>query len=58
MMTGAMLLPASFVFGLLYEHAGAGPAFAFSAGCALAAGALLWRWLPPTGTTAGAGGGR
>lgn len=58
MTTGAMLLPASFVFGLLYEHAGAGPAFAFSAGCALAAGALLWRWLPPTGTTAGAGGGR
>jgi MFS family permease len=42
---GALLLPASLVFGELYEHAGAAAAFAFSAGCALAASVLLGAWV-------------
>ncbi|HJW12649.1 MAG TPA: MFS transporter [Albitalea sp.] len=42
---GALLLPASLVFGWLYERAGAAAAFSFSAACALAASALLWLWV-------------
>ena len=42
---GALLLPASLVFGELYERAGAGAAFSFSAGCALGASLLLWAWV-------------
>ncbi len=42
---GALLLPASLTFGWLYDRAGAGAAFGFSAACALAAGALLWTWV-------------
>ncbi|WP_174875446.1 MFS transporter [Vogesella oryzae] len=44
---GICLLPASLIFGYLYQVAGALPAFGFSAGCALAAAWLLWRWLGP-----------
>jgi MFS family permease len=41
--SGVMLLPASIVFGRLYESAGATVAFEFSAGCALVSTALLIR---------------
>lgn len=41
--SGVMLLPASIVFGWLYESAGATVAFGFSAGCALISTALLLR---------------
>lgn len=43
LVTGLMLLPASLVFGELYEHLGAATAFGFSAACALTA-ALLLPW--------------
>jgi len=46
--TGALLLPASLVFGALWEGSSAALAFAFSAGCALAAAALLLAWVRPT----------
>ena len=46
---GAMLLPASLLFGLLWESVSATLAFGFSAGCALAAALLLRVWVrPPT----------
>lgn len=41
---GAMLLPASLIFGLIYQQAGALTAFAFSASCALMAAILLPLW--------------
>lgn len=41
---GIMLLPASIIFGELYQQAGAMTAFAFSAGCALVAALLLPVW--------------
>ncbi len=41
---GVMLLPASLLFGVLYQQAGALTAFAFSATCALAAAILLPLW--------------
>lgn len=41
LVTGATLLPASLVFGVLYEMAGPVVAFSFSAACALGAAALL-----------------
>ncbi len=41
---GAMLLPASLLFGELYQRAGALTAFAFSAACALLAAVLLPAW--------------
>ena len=41
LLTGLMLFPASFIFGELYEHAGAAMAFGFSASCALLAAMLL-----------------
>lgn len=44
---GAMLLPASLLFGGLWEGASATVAFGFSAGCALAAAALLTAWVRP-----------
>jgi MFS family permease len=43
--TGLMLLPASVVFGSLYQGFSALTAFAFSAGCALTAAALLRGWV-------------
>lgn len=42
---GAMLLPASMVFGELYQHFGAIAAFGFSSSCAIAAGLLLAFWV-------------
>lgn len=39
--TGAMLLPASLLFGLLYEYGGAGVAFTVSAACAMGGILLL-----------------
>lgn len=47
MTAGLMLLPASVVFGALYEHVAVEAAFGFSAACALGAAWLLWRWVPP-----------
>lgn len=41
---GLLLLPASVIFGELYQRTGALAAFAFSAGCALTATALLPLW--------------
>ena len=41
---GLMLLPASLLFGALYQGAGALAAFGFSAACALTAAALLITW--------------
>jgi hypothetical protein len=40
-----MLLPASLVFGWLYQGFSGLTAFAFSAGCALTAAALLRGWV-------------
>ncbi len=42
---GAMLLPASFIFGWLWQSVAVEAAFAFSAGCALAATVLLKFWV-------------
>jgi hypothetical protein len=44
---GAVLLPASLVFGWLWEGVSATVAFGFSAGCALTAAALLAAWVRP-----------
>jgi MFS family permease len=41
--SGIMLLPASIIFGWLYENAGATIAFGFSSCCSLVATALLFR---------------
>jgi MFS family permease len=43
--TGATLLPASLLFGWLYESVSPLAAFAFSASCASLALLLLWRWI-------------
>lgn len=49
---GLLLLPASVIFGALYEHVAAEAAFGFSVACALAAAGLLWWWVsPPPRTT-------
>jgi MFS family permease len=48
--TGALLLPASMVFGALWEGVSAAVAFGFSAGCALAAAGLLATWARPPST--------
>ncbi len=47
---GAMLLPASLLFGWLWEGLSATVAFSFSAGCALAAALLLTAWVRPAAT--------
>jgi MFS family permease len=47
---GAMLLPASLLFGGLWEGASAMVAFGFSAGCAIAAALLLTSWVRPAST--------
>lgn len=41
---GAMLLPSSLIFGMIYQQAGALAAFAFSATCALMSAILLPLW--------------
>lgn len=43
---GVMLLPASWLFGLLYQSFSAGLAFAVAAGCALLAATLMAWWVP------------
>lgn len=43
---GVMLLPASFIFGWLWQGVAVEAAFAFSASCALAAAILLKFWVP------------
>jgi MFS family permease len=45
LVTGAFLLPASLIFGWLYDAFSPLAAFAFSGGCALLATVLLWRWV-------------
>lgn len=45
LVSGAILLPASLVFGWIYERAGARFAFAFSAACAIGAALLLLIWV-------------
>jgi len=47
LVAGAMLLPASLLFGVLWQHLGSGSAFAFSAACALGGAVLLARDLRP-----------
>ncbi|QXP87438.1 MFS transporter [Methylococcus capsulatus] len=43
--TGVMLLPASFIFGSLWQYAGPVTAFGFAAGCSLLAAILLKLWV-------------
>jgi MFS family permease len=45
LLSGAMLLPASVVFGWIYQQVGAPAAFGFSAACALLANVLLLLWV-------------
>ena len=45
LVTGALLLPASMIFGWLYSATGATGAFAFSASCAALAAGLLQLWV-------------
>ncbi|MDR7270208.1 MFS family permease [Pelomonas saccharophila] len=47
---GALLLPASLLFGGLWEGLSATVAFGFSAGCALLAACLLALWVRPSNT--------
>lgn len=47
MVTGVMLLPASMVFGGIYQAVSANAAFVFSASCATLAAVLLWWWVRP-----------
>ncbi|MGA1178955.1 MAG: MFS transporter [Burkholderiaceae bacterium] len=44
MVVGLALLPASIVFGVLYETLSPAAAFGFSGACAFSACLLLWRW--------------
>lgn len=48
--TGALLLPASLLFGGLWEGVNAATAFGFSAACALLAAGLLAAWVRPPST--------
>lgn len=50
LLLGAVLLPASVLFGWLWEGVSAAFAFGFSAGCALAAAGLLVLWVRPRAT--------
>jgi MFS family permease len=50
---GGLLLPASALFGTLYQSISPRAAFLFSATCALIAALLLWRWLAPDHGTKG-----
>lgn len=45
LINGVLLLPASLIFGLLWDTTGASTAFGFSAGCAGLALLLLLRWV-------------
>lgn len=48
LVVGAMLLPASVLFGWLWQHLAPLAAFGFSAGCALLAALLLLIWVRPS----------
>ena len=52
LVSGAMLLPASLLFGMLYQSASPRVAFSFSCACATGALLLLWLWV---GRPAGGG---
>jgi len=52
LVTGAVLLPASLLFGALWQGQSVAAAFGFSAGCALLAALLLTAWVRPTVTMA------
>jgi MFS family permease len=52
LVSGAMLLPASLVFGVLYQSTSPRVAFSFSCACATGALLLLWHWV---GRPAGGG---
>lgn len=43
--TGVTLMPASVIFGLLWEQLAPAAAFGFAAGCAALAATLLWFWV-------------
>jgi len=45
LVSGALLLPASIIFGWIYERAGALTAFGFSAACAFGASLMLVAWV-------------
>lgn len=45
MTAGVFLLPASVVFGWMYQELGALAAFGFSAACSFGAAVLLWLWM-------------
>ncbi len=47
LIVGLMLLPASVLFGWLYQRYSPLTAFAFSGGCAILAAALLFLWMKP-----------
>lgn len=53
---GITLLPASLLFGALWESVSPFTAFAFGAGCALLAALLLVLWMRPGGATAAGAG--
>lgn len=55
MTTALMLLPASLVFGWIYQAAGPSLAFSLAGSCALGAAALLAVWMGPTTTGSGKG---
>ena len=55
MTTALMLLPASLVFGWIYQAAGPSLAFVLAGSCALGAAALLAVWMGPTMTGSGKG---
>lgn len=47
LITGGMLLPASIIFGWLYESFSAQSAFLLSASCSIIAALLLMTWVKP-----------
>jgi MFS family permease len=47
LVAGVMLLPASLIFGWLYQAVGSGVAFLFSGTCALVAFILMAFWVKP-----------
>jgi MFS family permease len=51
--TGIFLLPASWIFGMLWQSINPQTAFGFAAGCALLAAALLKFWVKGRGSQAG-----
>ncbi|HWP00237.1 MAG TPA: MFS transporter [Methylococcus sp.] len=51
--TGILLLPASWIFGTLWQGVNPQTAFGFAAGCALVAAALLKFWVRGPGSQAG-----